>query len=173
MSNKFLFQAKNGGMSFNDYTKARFKDDLKANENARYEIKRLTPESRSMRGFLHGAVYPLWAWLDGKEHRDPEVIRHIHDIAKLEFNGSFFILEGKSHKVSKSTKGVLLLEYIERVITNLEEQYGINRAECLDPNKFKAWRDKMLSDHDSYIEYLQSIGSLSKPQDFVPKWRQK
>lgn len=171
---KFIFQSTGEGMEFGDYSKARFKQDLKDNKGARYSITHLTPESKKMRGFLHGAVYPLWLFLDGKDCRDQDNLTKIHEVAKLEFNWALFQIGDKSYKVPKSTRGEALMEFIERVIVNLEEQYGINRTELLDPEKYKVWRDTVFSTgpDENYISYLESLGVLKKP-DPIPPWRKE
>ena len=80
------------------------------------------------------------------------------------------MLDGKQVKRGKSTKGLLAENdkaesgYIERVISYLEEQYGIDRNKILNHEHYKKFRDEIFSygEYDDYISYLQTIGLLNK-----------
>lgn len=163
----FLAHSDKGALSLGtEYNRARFKQDLKDNDGARYRIERISPESREQRGFYHGAVLPLWAFLDGNDWRDHNTLEHYHHEAKKEFNGDFIVRAGKKEKFGKSTKGVLNKGYLERVIDFLEEQYAIDRALVLNPESYKQWRDELYGtgETDSFIEYMVEIGLL-KPSE--------
>lgn len=125
----------------------------------RAEIVPLLPESRKMRGFYHGGVLSIWAYLNDLDYMDSDVIHALHEEAKKEFNGETIILDGEPKKIGKSTKGILV-NHIEKVIEYLEENYGIDRSECLNPEDYKYWRDALRSNGgpDNYIDYLLEKG---------------
>ena len=156
------------GLAFpTDYARDQFKKWLKASTGIKVDLIPLLPENRKVRKFYHGAVLTLWAFLNGYDHKDPSILRWLHEVAKLEFNAEFVNLDGKQVKKPKSTKGELGKGFIERVIEHLEEQYGINRQDVLDPAEYKKYRDEIQSFEDvpdDYISYLVSLGKLKKPQ---------
>ena len=161
----FLAQSKNGRLSASsEYTAALLRKDLAENDGARYSIERLTPESGKQRRFYHGAVIPLWAFLNGYDYKDSNTLEWLHHEAKKEFNGEVVMLDGKPAKRGKSTKGALNKGYLERIIDYLEEQYGIDRTQVLNPEKYKDFRDRIYpySTYDSYIDYLIDIGLLKR-----------
>jgi len=164
MSNKFIAISEAGKLRMSDYNADRFRKDLKNNPGARYKIERLTPESKEQRGFYHGGVLSLWAFLNDLDHKDSNIIEELHHYAKKEFNGMIIILEGKKKKVGKSTKGILNTGYIEKVIEYLEENYAIDRATMLNPEEYKRWRDEIApySKIDNYIDFLVEQGILKK-----------
>lgn len=170
----FIGYSVNGELKMSDYTAAHFRQDLKENPSARYEVERTTSESRNQRKFYHGAVLTLWAYLDGKDYKDSAVIDNMHDVAKREFNGEDFIVKGKIHRVGKSTKGELN-EFVERVVDYLEGNYGIDRAKVLDTKLYKKFRDEiyMHGGFDTFIDYMLSLNLLSKVagSDFIAPWR--
>lgn len=166
----FLAYSNKGNLSLGtEFNRARFKQDLKDNDGARYRIERLTPESRDQRGFFEGAVIPLWVFLDGNDWRDTSILKHYHNEAKKEFNGEIIIRNGKKEKYGKSTKGLLNKGFLERVIDFLEEQYGIDREIVLNPEQYKRWRDELYGtgETDSFIEYLVEIGLLKAPGGYI------
>lgn len=161
--NKFSAVSTGIGLSFgSDYNKVRLLKDLKENKGARYKVIRETPESREVRGFYHGAVIPLWVFLDGNDYRDSAICAHYHNEAKKEFNGDIIIRAGKKEKIGKSTKGKLNSGYVDRVIDSLEEQYGIDRSKVLDTELYKKWRDEIYpyGGADNFIQYMSEIGLL-------------
>jgi hypothetical protein len=154
---------KDGRLNFGDYNRAKFIKYLAEHGPIRLELKPMTPESREQRGFYFGAVLRLWAFLDGKDYKDPEVIEMLHEIAKVEFNGQMIKVAGKVRKVGKSTKGKLNQGYLDRLIDYLEEQYGIDRTKVLDPEDYKYFRDQIYStntQYDDYISYMLALGKL-------------
>lgn len=166
----FLAHSDKGNLSLGtEHNRARFRQDLKDNDGARYRIERLSPESRDQRGFYHGAVLPLWAFLDGNDWRDHNTLEHYHHEAKKEFNGDIIIRAGKKEKFGKSTKGVLNRGYLDRIIDFLEEQYAINRVEVLNPETYKVWRDELYGtgETDSFIEYMVELGLLKAPEGYI------
>jgi len=161
----FLANVRNGAFNFgSDYNKQRFLEDARQNEGARYRIERITPESQKQRGFLHGAVYPLWVYLDENDHRDSNIIDHYHHEAKKEFNGGMIVRDGEMEKYGKSTKGVLNKGYLDRVIDNLEAHYGIDRGIVLDTKQYKHWKDDIYpaGGPDNYVDYMVEIGLLKR-----------
>jgi hypothetical protein len=126
------------------------------------EIKPMTPESRDQRKFYHGAVLTLWAYLDGKDYKDPAVLDDQHEIAKLEFNPKVEVSNGKTYRIGQSSKGKLNQGFIEKIIDYLEENYAIDRTQVLDPKHYKDFRDRIYSsgEFDTYIDYLVSLRRL-------------
>lgn len=173
---KFLAQAKGGKLSTSDYTKKTLSQFLKENEGMVLAIVPHSPESKKQRAFYHGAVLPLWAYLNDYDYRDGEVLEWLHNKAKIEFNGEIVLLDGKKVKRGKSTKGLLSENYeqnsgyLERIISYLEENYGIDRNKVLNPEHFKKFRDEIysVSEYDDYILYLIDIGFLPR-QDEITK----
>lgn len=162
---KWLGQGtKDGRLDFGDHNSKSIRQYLSQNGPVRLELSVLTPESRKQRKFYFGAVLPLWAFLDGKDYKDSDTIEILHDIAKIEFNGQIMMIAGKPRKVGKSTKGELN-EYLDRVIDFLEEQYGIDRGNVLDPEDYKHFKDEIYStqlQYTDYIDYLLQSGKLIK-----------
>ncbi len=158
---KFTARAKNGGLEFSDYSRKEFKKFLMQNEGARIEITPILPESRNQRKFYHGAVIPLWAYLDGKDYKSSEILADYHEIAKLEFLPKIVLHEGKATKIGQSTKK-RLGELIERLVYYLEGNYGIKREDVLNPEHYKYYMDVIYSTsiYDTYIDYMQDIGKL-------------
>ena len=146
-----------------EFNKARFLKDLRENIGARYRIEREVPESRNQRGFYHGAIIPLWIYLDGNDFRDSHIQAHYHNEAKKEFNGEWIVRAGKTEKVGRSTRGELNGGFLEKVIEFIEEQYGVDRNEVLNPEDYKIYRDTIQGNSnapENYIEYLVSLGRL-------------
>lgn len=136
--------------------------DLLENEGARYVVERLTPESSRMRAYFEGAVIPLFVYLDGNDYKDPHVINYYREnYIKPEFNGEMVVIQGKPVKVGKSTKGELK-ELTDRLIDWMEEQYGIDRTTCLQPEDYKKFRDTIypFTDFETYIDYLIEVKKL-------------
>jgi hypothetical protein len=61
---------------------------VRDNPRVPWRLTPMLPESKKQRRFYHGAVIPLWAYLDGKDYRDHQILADLHELAKLEFNGS-------------------------------------------------------------------------------------
>jgi hypothetical protein len=63
-----------------------------------------------------------------------------------------------------STKGEIN-ELIERFIEYMEENYGIDRALCLDRMHYKDWRDRLRFDsaYTNYVDYLIALKRLPAP----------
>lgn len=161
----FIAIVQNGKLTFkNDFMREKFVKFVKFHEGKRVFITPTFKESDKQRGFYHGAVITLWAYLDGKDYTDGEVLKHIHEIAKMEFNPEAFVLNGKVYKVGKSTIGKLNEGYIEKIIDSLEENYGIDRTKVLDPKEYKKWRDEVypFGGPEDYIDYLLELNLLKK-----------
>ncbi len=160
---RFIAKLKDGSFNFgSEQNIEKFRHFAKFNVGKKVEIKLLTPESRNQRGYFEGAVIPLFVYLDGADYRDNEVVRYYRDYyIKPEFNGEAMTINGKAIKVGKSTKNQLQ-NLIEKVVDWLEEQYGIDRRECLDPEEYKKFRDEIypVTDYDSYIDYLVEMKKL-------------
>lgn len=165
---KFYAKSKKGNLNLlTDRNREGLKKDLAENDGARYTIERITPESIEQRGFYHGAVLRLWAYLNELNYKDHNVIENMHKWAKEEFNGEMVIVDGKQKVFGKSTKGKLNGGYIDRIVDHLEEQYAIDRKEVLDPENYKQWRYKLQPEEggpDDYIDYLISVGRLRRPE---------
>jgi len=158
---KWNYRVINGKAGFTDYVKLSLQQDQKEHEGHIYQITRKSRESKRGRGFLHGGVYTLWAYLDGKDYRDYKLIDWIHEEAKKEFNGEVLVFDGKRRLKGKTTKGILQ-EFTEKVIEHLEENYGIKREEVLNPDDYKWFIDKVYStgEYDDYIQYLKDTKRL-------------
>ena len=173
---RFIAQAKDGKLSTSDYTRRQLSQFLKDNDGITLAITPRVPESRKQRAFYHGAIMPLWAYLNGYDHRDGDVLKWLHETAKREFNGEIVFLDGKKVKRGMSTKGLLAENdaqnsgYIERVINYLEENYGIDRIKVLNPEHYKKFMDEIysVSEYDDYILYLLDLGFLPR-QDEIKK----
>lgn len=161
---KFNAKIINGGINFlSDLNRDKFKNFIKKNEGMRLEISPLMPESKKQRGFYHGAVLKLWAYLDGKDYMDSLVIKQIHEIAKLEFNAEIFILNKKEYRVGKTTKQELNDGFLEKVIDYIGENYGVDTSKVLDPKLYKKFRDTIYSftnKYDSFIDYMVALNML-------------
>lgn len=153
-----------GGIDMSDYSRDSMRRFIKENAGSRIRLKidRETPESSKQRKYLHGAVISLWAYLDGQDWRSSALLDHMYELAKIEFNGEWLTVSGKAHRVGMSTKGKLNEGFIEKVIDFLEEQYGIDREEVLNPEEYKHWRDVIYpaGGPETYIEYLESLNRL-------------
>ncbi len=154
-----------GGLEMSDYQRASFKQYIKDNAGSRLRLKieREVPESKHQRGFYHGAILALWAYLDGKDYKDTATLDDLHEVAKLEFNPDIIIVGGEPKKIGRSTKGKLNEGYLERLIDYLIEQYGIDPNKVLNPERYKTWRDTIYpftTKYDSYLDYLLATGEL-------------
>jgi hypothetical protein len=154
--------SKDGGMGFGDRERVVFKRFLADNPGTLLKISPMLPESKKQRKFLHGAVIPLWAYLDGKDYRSHEVLAAMHEIAKIEFNGEIVEVGGRPVKIGKSTRGEALRGYVERIIAHLEEQYGIDASQVLDPNQYKYFMEALFmhGQYEDYVSYLIAEGRL-------------
>lgn len=149
----------NGGLEFGSYIKASLKNFMKDNPNMAFELKPLVPESKHQRGYFEGGVCALMTYFqEGMDYRNYKDINKVREWFKIEFNGDYVEIGGKSHKVAKSTKGELNLGFLERVIGYMEDNYGLN-PEALNPERYKKWRDTIhpFGGPDNYIDYLRDI----------------
>ena len=158
-----------GGMSFTEYNRERFKAWLKENAGIYLQIKPLRDESSKMRRFLEGAVVPLCTFYqENMNYKSPDDNETMREFLKVEFNGELKVIAGKTHRIAKSTKGGdVLPDFIERVIAWMGEQ-GY-QTELLNPEDYKVWRDTIFpySDIDNYIDYLLSINRLRYPHSVI------
>jgi len=161
MTKLWNFKAEQGKAKMTDYVKNSLLQDQKDHEGFTYQIKRLSEESRKGRGFLHGGVYSIWAYLDGKDYRDNSILDWIHKYAKEEFNGEMIVFNGKRLTQGKSTRG-MLKEFTETVISYIEESYGVDRLDVLNPEDYKHFMNEIYSEgeYDDYIQYLKSLKKL-------------
>lgn len=154
-------EAKNG-FKFSDYNKAKMLDWLK--EFRYFRIRPVERESRKQRGFYHGAVCALYAYFhENLDHHNPDDIEIVHEWLKIEYNGDYVSIGGKSHRVGKSTKGELNEGYLERCIEGLHDQYTLD-PEVLNTKRYKNWRDTIFPSGGpaNYLDYLESIKLLKK-----------
>lgn len=165
----FLGTIKAGGISFgSQFNRSRFLDWTKKNVGQRVGISLLLPESIKQRGFFESAVCPLVAFYqEGLNHLDPEDVKTVREMLKVEFNGVFVSIGNRSTKIGGSTKGELNQGFLDRVIDWMEEQYGIDRSIVLNPATYKDWRDRIFPEGgpDDYIDYLVSIRLLQIPKE--------
>src|SRR5947209_5576105 len=103
------------------------------------------PESSKLRRFYEGAVIPLATFYqEGMNHHDPDDRRKMREWLKQEFNGEIILVDGKRHRVAKSSKGRDALNpLVERVINWLQDNYD-PPPQALDPQAYKDWRDTVL-----------------------------
>lgn len=140
----------------------RFKEWALKHKGVRIVIEPFVPESRKQRKFYHGAVIPLWVYLDGRDYKDPEKLDQYHEVAKREFNGEVIKIGKKVERVGKSTKGVLNKGFLEKVIDYLIESYAIDPSKILNPEEYKRFRDMIYMDgaFEDYIDYLKAKSYL-------------
>ena len=128
----------------------------------RVAIDPITPESKNLRNFLEGAVFPLATYYqENMDHRDAEDVRRVREWLKTEFNWEYVHIAGHSKRVTKSTKGKKVLrEFTDKVIDWMAAQ-GY-QTEVLDPEKYKLWKDTIYphGGPPDYIDYLSDIGDL-------------
>lgn len=153
-----------GSLGMSDYQRSTMRQFIKesAGKRIRLTLQKMTPESREQRGFLHGGVYTLWAYLDGNDYKGSSVVKRYHEYAKLEFNPEIVVIGGKVQKIGKSTKGDLT-KFIEKIVDYLVENYGIDPHFVLNPTHYKHFRDTIwpfTTKYDTYIDYLVDIGNL-------------
>jgi hypothetical protein len=158
-----------GGLEMSDYQRKTLKQYNKDNTGSRMclVIDKETPESRNQRKMYHGAYLPLWAFLDGKNYKDHQVLEDLHEVAKLEFNPTVVIVNGKDRKIGKSTKGKLNQGFMERFLDNLVENYGIDPSKVLNTDHYKDFRDRIwpfTTKYDTYIDYLLDMKILTSNQ---------
>lgn len=152
---QFQGKYKKGGFDFGN-NRERILKHCDFNVGKRFILSDFLPESAKQRRFYHGAVITLWVYLDGKDYKDSDILDSYHELAKIEFNAEIVITNGKKVRIGKSSKGKLNDGFVEKVIDNLEENYGIERSKCLDPKLYKDFMEKiyMNGDYDTFIDYL-------------------
>ncbi len=164
----FLCRAKeDGGLDMSEYQRATFRQEVKdsAPHRMRMVLQKEVPESNKQRAFYHGAILPLWAYYDGKDYKSSTVLNDLHEVAKVEFNPQIVIVDGKEHKIGKSTKGKLQDGYLERIIDYLVENYAIDPLKELNPDTYKIWRDTIYpysTKYDDFISYLLDLGLIHR-----------
>lgn len=154
--------SEDGGLSFGEYYRRKLKECAKHNPGMPFELKCLLPESSKQRGFFEGAVIPLWVYLDGNDYKSSKVIEHYRDYSKREFNADILVISKKPIKVAGSTKGKLNQGFLERVIGNLEDNYGIDSSVVLNPATYKYYKDEIYPldtamKYDTFIDYMRDI----------------
>lgn len=164
MSQIFWAQSKEGKLSMgSEYNRIRFSEFLKKHDGIRFKIDPLTPESNKQRKFFEGGIVALITYYQNNlNYRDTNDLKTVREWLKIEFNGAFITLGGKSVKVPMSTKGELNRGFIERVLDWMNEN-GY-QTELLLPEDYKKWRDTVFpfGGPDNYIDYLLSINKLKK-----------
>lgn len=146
-----------------DLNRERVREWCAKNEGARIELKPILPESGKLRRYFEGAIVPLVTFhQEGRSHTDGRDLEVVREWLKVEFNGEIVELEGKAHKIGKSTKGAALKGFVERVLDWVVENYA-PPVETLEPAKWKKWRDEVYpipGGADNFIDYLVEIGLL-------------
>lgn len=161
--NNYSAIVKQGKMEMQtDFMRERFKIFLKNHEGARIEFVPIVPESKNQRKFYHGAVIPLWVYLDGKDHRNSDILEQQHEIAKLEFNSTLVVSNGKTYRIGQTSKQKLATGFIETIIGYLQEQYGIDPMKVLNPIEYKKWKNEIypFGGADNFVDYMVEIGLL-------------
>lgn len=165
----YVFVVRGGRFTIAPQSKARahvFASDP-ANEGTVFDSTQRIPDSKKQRGFYHGAVIPLWAYLDGKDYTDHRVLNDLHEVAKMESNGIVIVVNGEPRKIGRTTSGKLRDGYIDRVIAYLEQNYGIDRMACLNPEDYKRFMAEVYSfgKYETYIDYMIDVGTLPKREE--------
>ncbi len=164
MTTFIVLAQRDGGIKMTDYQRATWRDTIKKNADRRIRIKidPVVPESRKQRAFYHGAILPLWAYLDGNDYKSSSLLESYHEVAKREFNPMALMIGGKKKIVGKTTKGDLNSGFLERIVEYLEENYGIDPGKVLDTELYKKFRDRIniMNDYDTFIDYLREIKIL-------------
>jgi hypothetical protein len=114
-------------------------------------------ESVKERRFFEGAVIPLATYFqEGRNYKDSDDRRIVRECLAQEFLPEYTMMNGKQYKTGGSTKGKLRDDLTERVISWLEEQYGIDRSACLYPEMYKDFMDRIYinGEYEDFIDYL-------------------
>lgn len=160
----FVAIVQNGKLTFkNDFIREKFAKFVKTHDGKRLFLTPTFKESDNQRGFFEGAVVKLVTFFqDGMDYTSLEDCRNVREWLKIEFNGDFVVVNGKSTKVGKSTKGKLNEGFLERVIDWIEENYGVKREDVLNPKEYKKWRDEVwpYGGPENYIDYLKELNLL-------------
>lgn len=170
---KFLAYTENGKLKMSNYFSSKFDEEIKKDPKARWEIVKITPESKKLRRYYF-SILKLWCYLDGNDYKNGDLIDMYHDTAKIEFNGEMVRIGGKLRKVGKTTRNGALKAMIEPLISYLENNYGIDRAEVLNPDEYKYFMDVVYSDgkHNDFIDYLIDLRKLENKKVIkVMPWR--
>ena len=95
-------------------------------------------------------------------YKDSKVIETYHEIAKIEFNGEIIKTKGRTVRIGKSSKGQLNKGYLERVIDNLVDNYGVDQGLALNPKLYQHFKDVIYSDgkYDTFIDYMKDLNYL-------------
>lgn len=160
----FVAIIQNSKLTFkNSHIREKFADWVKKHEGRRLFLSPTFKESEDQRGFFEGAVVKLVTYFqEGMDYTNSEDCRNVREWLKIEFNGDFVQVNGKSLKVGKSTKGKLNEGFLERVIDWIEENYGVKREKVLNSDNYKTWRDTIypFGGPETYIDYLKEIKLL-------------
>lgn len=161
---KGRFSKDGKGLDFAENTRIKFKNYIRKHPNTPFEVVPLLPESQKQRRFYEGAVVPLVTFYqDGMDYRNADDLLNVRNWLAIEFNGGFVSIQGKAHRVARSTKNQLNQGYLERVLEWLVENYA-PPAEALDPKKYKHWKDAIYpyGGPETYIDYLVELNILRK-----------
>lgn len=162
---KYWAKAQNGSLNMgSDLMRENFRKFLLNHEGVKIEFNPVLPESRKQRGFYHGAVLPLWAYLNNWDYHDKDILDFLHHEAKKEFNGEMVMMDKKMVVRGKSTKGELGKGFLERVVDYLVDNYGINPMSVLNPEMYKDFRDRIYGNgqYEDYISYLEALNLLKR-----------
>lgn len=160
----YHFQSRAGQIHMpSDFARQAFKKHLQNNEGAIFDVVKRTPESRQQRKFYHSSVLQLWAFLDGKDYKDSNILDQYHELAKIEFNGELIHSKSLVVKVGRSTRGKLHEGYLERIVDHLEQNYGIDRAKVLDPKLYRKFMEEIYpfeTKYETFIDYMLELNLL-------------
>ncbi len=129
----------------------------------RITLQTMKVESRKQRGFYHGGVLSLWAYLDGKDYKNADIIARYHEVAKLEFNPTIEIVNGEPKKIGGTTTDGHLQKHIEDCIDYLVDNYGIDPGIVLNTKLYKKFRDTVIGytdKYDTFIDYMHDLKLL-------------
>jgi len=159
MSNIWIVKFDEKCMHFtSEYARALFLDYRKENKDERYRLIPDKKYSREQQGFYYGAVIPSFAeWSDNYDENNPDHLLQIHDLMKLEFNGTFLTnLAGKSTKIGKSTTSMNKKDY-SAFLERIEHYYDQNQIPFPSAELYLRWVDEFSIDYPKYRDWLKAM----------------
>lgn len=158
---KFPAYIDNGKLKMSNFYASKFAEDIAKNPKARYEVVRLTPESRNMRRYFEGCLVPLVTFYqDNLDYRNSKDRDKVRGWLKQEFIGESVAVNGIIKKVAISSKGELK-KLVEATMDWLIENYAPPQ-EAVSPSHYSDWRDTIYPNGgpDTYIGFLVETGVL-------------
>lgn len=136
---------KDGQLDFrSQYNEMRFRDFIKKNPNAIYELKPKQKISPEARGYFEGALVPAYCeYQEGLNPLNKDDLDAVRDMFKAEFNPRWIVdLHGKPKKVGRSTKTLSRHDFREVFIQKIVDYFVENQIPVPNPDLYKKWRDE-------------------------------